>query len=151
MKDGIDFVGITTPFYCHDGKGNFLLHKRSENCRDEQGKWDPGSGQLDFGLSAQENVLKEVFEEYGCVCEIQEELLAHDIFREFDGIKTHWVAIPFFVLVDPNEVRINEPDKIDEIGWFTLDNLPEPLHSGFRFSFEKFKNHFDKYRGLSKN
>lgn len=150
MKAGIDFVGITTPFYCHDGNGNFLLHKRSKNCRDEQGKWDPGSGQLDFGISVKENVLKEVLEEYGCIGEIQEQLPAHDIFREIDGVKTHWVAIPFFVLVDPKQVRINEPDKIDEIGWFTLDGLPTPIHSGFQFTFERFKEHFDKYRGLLK-
>lgn len=146
MKIGIDYVGVTTPFYCNDGKGNFLFHKRSKNCRDENGNWDPGSGKLDFGISLEENVLKEVAEEYGCKGEIQERLPAHDIFREYDGKKTHWIAVPFFVKVDPGDVKNNEPDKIDEIGWFRLDALPEPLHTGFKITLDKFKKSFDKYR-----
>lgn len=145
MKVGTDFIGITTPFYCHDGKGNFVLHKRSAACRDEQGKWDPGSGQLELGTRIEENVLREVSEEYGCVGKIQGRLPAHDIFREQDGIMTHWVAVPFFVLVKREEVKINEPEKIDELGWFRLDALPQPLHTGFEYSLNTFREEFKKY------
>lgn len=145
MHPGLDYIGISTPFYCNDGKGNFLLHKRSQNCRDEKGRWDPGSGQLEHGTSLEQNVLREVMEEYGVAGEIQERLPAHDIFREFNNKKTHWLAIPFFVKVDTSLVRMNEPDKMDEIGWFRLDNLPSPLHTGFTFSFEKYKEYFVKY------
>ena len=63
----------------------------------------------------------------------------------FDGIETHWIAIPFFVKVDPEEVKNNEPHKIEELGWFTLDALPQPLHSGFAYSFEYCKAYFEKY------
>lgn len=146
MQIGKDFVGIATPFYCNDGKGNFLLHKRSKNCRDENGNWDFGSGKLDFGVSLEENVLREIEEEYGCKGEIQERLPAHDIFREHDGVKTHWIAVPFFVKIDPKEAKNNEPEKIDEIGWFTLDELPKPLHTGFQFTFSKFRDVFEKYK-----
>lgn len=145
MNIGIDHIGITTPFYCNDGKGNFLLHRRSKNCRDEQGHWDPGSGKLDFGVTLEENVLREVMEEYGCPGEIQERLPAHDIFRELGGVKTHWLAVPFFVKVDPQKVTMNEPHKMDELGWFRLDKLPEPLHTGFRFTFTKYRRYFDNY------
>lgn len=145
MKPGIDFVGITTPFYCNDGKGLFLLHKRSKNCRDEHGRWDPGSGKLEFGLTPEENVLKEVQEEYGCSGEIQGRLPAHPIFRTFDGIKTHWLALPFFIKVDPKRVKNNEPEKIDEIGWFRLNSLPDPLHTGFNITFTNYQKHFERY------
>ncbi|HSE34610.1 MAG TPA: NUDIX domain-containing protein [Candidatus Paceibacterota bacterium] len=145
MEIGVDFVGVTTPFYCNDGEGNFVLHKRSAKCRDEHGHWDPGSGKLDHGLSLEENVLKEVLEEYGCRGEIQERLPAHDIFREHNGKKTHWVAVPFFVKVERSEVRNNEPEKIDEIGWFRLDTLPEPLHTGFRYTLDRYREYFKRY------
>jgi len=145
MKIGIDFTGITTPFYCHDGKGNLLMHKRTKKCRDEYGRWDTGSGKLDFGISLQENVLKEVMEEYCCKGEIQEQLPAHDIFREQDGIKTHWIAVPFFIKINPDEVKIGEPEKMQEIKWFRIDNLPEPLHTGFFYTFNRYKDSFKKY------
>jgi ADP-ribose pyrophosphatase YjhB (NUDIX family) len=146
MIPGKDYIGITTPFYCNDGNGLFIFHKRSKNCRDEVGRWDAGSGQLEFGLTPEENVLKEIFEEYGCKAEIQEKLPAHSIFRELDGNKTHWLAIPFFVKVNHLEVMNNDSEKIEEIKWFSLDNLPNPLHSGFYFTFNNYKNYFNKYK-----
>lgn len=146
MEAGVDYIGVSTPFYCNDGKGRFLFHKRSVRCRDEHGRWDSGSGQLEFGTTPEENVLREVLEEYGCKGEIQEQLPAQSILREWDGRKTHWVFYPFFVKVNPKEVRNNEPDKIDEIGWFTLDVLPEPLHTGFQYTFTHYREFFEKYR-----
>ena len=146
MNPGIDYVGITTVFFCHDGKGNFLFHKRGQGCRDEQGRWDMGSGKLDHGLTLRENVLKEIEEEYGCKGVIQEELPPLDIFREHNGNKTHWLAILFFVLVDPKEVRNNEPDKMEEVKWFRLDEFPSPLHSGLQKQLSIFKDRFEKYR-----
>src|SRR5215213_2336602 len=94
LRPGIDYIGITTPFYCNDGEGNFVLHKRSESARDEQGTWDFGSGQLGFGEQIQEGMLRELFEEYGVIGEIQEQVPAHSIIREQNGRTTHWVAIP---------------------------------------------------------
>ncbi len=148
MIAGIDYIGITTPFYCNDGRGNFLLHKRSKNCRDERGHWDPGGGQLEFGQTLKESVLREVKEEYGCQGKIQEALPAHSILRKDNRKITHWVAAPFFVLVDKKFVKINEPDKIDEIGWFKLNNLPRPLHTGFSGTLKRFIKYFKKYQQL---
>lgn len=95
-KIGFDYVGITTPFYCLDGQGNILMHKRTEQSRDEHGRWDTGAGKLEVELSLEKNVLQEVWEEYGCRGEIIEQLPAHDIFREQHGVKTHWGRYPVF-------------------------------------------------------
>lgn len=141
----MDYVGISTPFYCNDGKGRLLLHKRSKNCRDEHGRWDPGSGKLEFGLTPEDNVLKEVREEYGCKGIIQKRLPAHSIFRTHNRKKTHWLAIPFFVLVNPKKVKNNDPAKIDEIEWFKLNALPKPLHTGFQFTLKHYKDHFSDF------
>lgn len=145
MKIGFDYIGVTTPFYLHDGKGNILMHKRTTQCRDEHGRWDTGSGKMEFNLSLEENVLQEVLEEYGCKGEIEGQLPAHDIFREQNGIKTHWIAVPFFVKVDPSEVKNGEPHKIEELTWFPISQLPEPLHTGFAYTFSRYKDLFGKY------
>jgi ADP-ribose pyrophosphatase YjhB (NUDIX family) len=145
MQVGVDYIGISTPFYCHDGKGRFVLHKRSLKCRDDYGVWDPGGGQLEFGSMAEENVLREVKEEYGCDGVITDRLPTFSVFRDWDGKRTHWLAAPFFIQVNPKEVRINEPDKIDELGWFTLNSLPSPLHPGFVIALKNFPECFKKY------
>jgi ADP-ribose pyrophosphatase YjhB (NUDIX family) len=145
MIIGSDYIGITTPFYCNDGKGTFLFHKRSQNCRDEQGMWDPGGGKLEFGQALEESVLREVKEEYGVDGIIQEYIPAHSVIRYHNGVKTHWVAIPFFILVTRDAVSNNDPKKIDELDWFTLTNLPKPLHTGFQYTFNHYQEYFQKY------
>jgi 8-oxo-dGTP diphosphatase len=147
MKIGIDSIGVSTSFYCHDIKGNWLLHKRSEKCRDEQGVWDSGGGKLEFGLTLEQNVLKEIREEYGCEASIEQELPAITLLRQSqDGIASHWIIIPFILRIDNcNDVKIGDPEKMAEIGWFSLNNLPHPLHSGFIKTMKLYKAIFDGY------
>ena len=64
MQKGFDYVGAGVVFFCHDGKGNVLLGKRGENCRDEHGKWDIGGGGIEFGDTAINTMRKEIAEEY---------------------------------------------------------------------------------------
>jgi ADP-ribose pyrophosphatase YjhB (NUDIX family) len=140
MKKGEDFTGITIVFHCHDGNGNFLLSKRSVNCRDEIGTWDPGGGGLELHDSVEGTLKKEILEEY-CTDIIEHEFLGfRDVHREHDGIRTHWLALDFKVLVDKEKVKNGEPHKFDEIGWFTLDTLPAPLHSQYPNFLSLYKN-----------
>jgi ADP-ribose pyrophosphatase YjhB (NUDIX family) len=140
MKKGFDYTGITIVYFCHDGNGNILMNKRSQNCRDEHGRWDIGGGGLDFGLTVEETLKKEIKEEY-CADVISYEFLGYrDVHREHEGQKTHWIALDFKVLIDPKNVANGEPHKFDEIGWHTLDNLPENIHSQFPKFLELYKD-----------
>lgn len=129
MKKGEDYTGIAIVYFCHDGKGGVLLNKRSDNCRDEQGKWDIGGGGLDFGDTVENTLKKEIKEEY-CTDVLSYQFLGYrDVHRENNGKKSHWIALDFKVLVDSSKVKNGEPHKFDSVEWFKLDNLPEPLHS----------------------
>ncbi len=131
MKKGEDYTGVAVVYFCHDGNGNFLLNKRSTKCRDEHGTWDPGGGGIEFGDTVENSLRKEIKEEY-CTDVLQCEFLGfRDVHREHNGKKTHWIALDYKVLVDRNKVGNGEPHKFDAVEWFTLDNLPEPLHSQF--------------------
>src|SRR5574343_374154 len=100
MKKGVDYIGVTVSYLCHDGQGNFLLNKRSKNCRDEHGCWDFGGGGLDFGETVLDTLKKEIKEEYSADV-VSSEYLGHlDMFREIDGTKTHWLSLEFLVEVD---------------------------------------------------
>jgi 8-oxo-dGTP diphosphatase len=139
--EGIIRTGVC--FFCHDGAGKFLISLRSKNCRDEQGRWDPGGGGLKFGEKIHDAVHREVQEEYAATPISVEFLGYRDVFREIDGLPTHWIMFDFKVLVDPVEVKNNEPHKCDGLRWVTLDeimNYPEPIHSQFPPYLEKYQN-----------
>ncbi|MAQ59291.1 RNA pyrophosphohydrolase [bacterium] len=140
MQKGFDYIGVCVCFYCHDGKGNYVFHKRGEACRDESGVWDGGGGGVKHGESIEEAVKREVLEEYGTDPLEIEELGYSDVFRDFDGKKSHWVAFRFKVLVDREQVINNEPHKHEELGWFRIDSLPTPLHSQIPGELERFKD-----------
>lgn len=140
MRKGVDYVGVSICYFCHDGKGNFVMAKRSENCRDEHGKWDTGGGALEFGDDVLERLKKEIKEEYLTDVLDCEFLGYDDVHREHGGKKTHWVALLFKVLVDREKVQIGEPHKFSDIGWFTLDTLPDNLHSSLPNFFKKYKD-----------
>ena len=135
LKRGVDHIGISASFVVHDGNGNILLQKRGKNARDEQGRWDVGGGAIEFGESIDEAIRREIMEELCCEPLEIDFLTVYDAHREHNGVKTHWIAILHAVKVDPKQVRIGEPDKIEEIGWFTSKTLPEPRHSQFDKSF----------------
>lgn len=129
LRRGIDFIGVTVVFYCHDGKGKLLLSKRSNKCRDEQGRWDVGGGSMEHGETFEEAVYREIKEEYCSDVKNLQFATVKNVIREVNGLTTHWVALLFVTQLDPAQVANGDPEKIDELGWFDLDNLPSPLHS----------------------
>ena len=143
-KKGIDYIGITCTAIVHDGNGKFAMHKRSKNARDEHGNWDIAAGGLDFGERLEECITREIKEEYCADVLELKQLGTFTALREQNGIPTHWVGRFFATKVDPKQVKIGEPHKMDDLGWFTLDTLPSPLHSQFPKVKEKIKQFFAK-------
>lgn len=138
-RPGLDYPAITCAFLCHDGHGRFLLHRRSLCCRDEQGTWDAGAGALELGETLDQAVEREVREEYRARARDIRMIDVRDVLRVQGGILHHWVAVVFAVLVDPTEVAIGEPEKMDSLGWFSLDTLPSPLHSQLVPQIESYR------------
>ena len=138
MIKGEDFIGITIVYLCYDGNGNYLLNKRSTNCRDEHGRWDCGGGALEFGDFVEQTLQREIHEEYATEVLQFEFLGFRDVHRLHKAHKTHWVSLDFKVLVDRTKVKNGEPHKFDEIGWFQLKNFPSPLHSQFPEFLRKY-------------
>lgn len=118
---------VSCVFICHDGGGKILLARRSAGARDEPGAWDTGAGALEFGETFEAAVTREVAEEYGAAL-LEITLLGVRNVVRVEPL-SHWVAVVFSVLVDPAAVKIGEPDKFDDLGWFRRSALPSPLHS----------------------
>ncbi len=146
MKAGIDFTGVAVGFYCHDQDGYFVFHKRSEQCRDEQGTWTNGGGKLEFGESPETALKREILEEYGCTCVIEEALPPQSFLQTLpDGSQKHWITLLYIVQVDRSEVKLNEPESMTEIGWYKLNELPSPLHTGTKENLSALEGNFRKF------
>ena len=93
-------------------------------------------------------MFKELREEYGCAGTIKEQLPTRTLLRKSPaGEQTHWILVPFIILLSKEEVKkvkIGDPEKMVELGWFSLDKLPTPLHPGFKKTIELYKNKLNK-------
>lgn len=145
-RAGIDYPGVTVVFFCHDGRGNLLLGKRTDQCRDEQGRWDPGGGELEFGQDVVHCLREEVRQEYGADVLDYYFLGYRTVFRWPNNVLTHWIALDFMVLVEPNTVINGEPEKKSEVRFFPANEpLPEPGHSQLPYAWLQYRKYFLPY------
>jgi len=139
MIKGFDYPGLGVVYFCHDGKGKFVMHLRGAKARDENGKWDIGAGGVDFGDTVEGTLRKEIKEEYGADVLAFEFLGYRDVHREHLGKPTHWLTLDFKVLVDPGQVVNNEPHKIDDVQWFSLETMPANIHSQIPYFLQLYR------------
>lgn len=142
MVKGIDFVGVSVVYFCHDGKGNFVMGKRSQNARDEHGKWDIGGRGVEVLVSVEKTLEKEIMEEYCTEITHYEFLGFRDVFRNQADKVSHWVALDFKVSVNSETVKNGEPHKMEEVKWFNRQSMPSisECHSQWGFFLEKYKD-----------
>jgi ADP-ribose pyrophosphatase YjhB (NUDIX family) len=53
----------------------------------------------------------------------------------------HWISFCYHGIYKSGEVRVNEPDKHEEIGWFNIDNLPKMSPYGRR-AIEEYERRY---------
>ena len=143
MKQGTDFIGVSVVYFCHDGKGNVVMAQRSQNARDEKGRWDIGGGAMEFSETVDSALKKEIFEEYNCEVKSYEFLGFREVHREHEGNKTHWIALDFKVLVDATNLKTNEPHKFDAVKLFSYKDMireHSKIHSQLPEFLEKYKD-----------
>lgn len=141
MKTGIDHIGISVGALLCNEEGKYLLGLRTENCRDEQNRWEPaGGGTLEFGERIIDGIIREAREEVGATPYDIEFVGIQESFRTVNDVNTHWIAIFYRAKVNPAEVKIMEPDKCAELRWCSIDEIPEPMHSQFPSFLEKYRN-----------
>lgn len=131
---GKSFVGVSTAAAICNRNGQIFMAQRSKNARDEHGMWDVCGGGLKFGIKIEDNLRREMNEEFAVVSqETLHPIGVREAFRtDHLGDSTHWIVLDYVIVLRDEEaqaVKINEPDMFDDCGWFDFDALPSPLHS----------------------
>lgn len=106
-----------------DGEGRLLLVQRSDS-----GVWLYPTGWADVGYSPAEVAVKEVKEETGIDCEVVR------LVAVFDGLRRGFTRIPMYSLVFlcravGGSIQPH-PLECHDAGFFSEDELPEPLAGG---------------------
>lgn len=119
MKQGIDYIGVGVGAAIFNSEGKLLITKRGKKAKNERGTWEIPGGSVEFGETFAEAIKREVKEELGVEIEVGELLgiCDHIIASE----KQHWVSPTYICKIIKGEPSILEPEKCDEIHWFTLD------------------------------
>lgn len=121
-QPGIDFPGLGVGLaILRDGK--LLLCKRMK--APEAGHWNIVGGKVDHMERAEIAARREAEEETGLsigpirYLGITEQLIEAD--------RQHWISLLYVTDDTTGDPQLTEPDKLSEIGWFDLDDLPQPL------------------------
>lgn len=121
-QPGLDFPGLGVGLaILRDGK--LLLCRRMK--APEAGHWNIVGGKVDHMEPAQLAARREAEEETGLSIGTVRYLGMTEQLIEAD--RQHWVSLLYVSDDTTGEPQLTEPDKISEIGWFDLDQLPQPL------------------------
>ena len=115
--------------------GTIFLTRRSKKV-DAPGTWSVVGGGINHGESALEAAKRETVEEAGSLPEILD-ILKSSLFKDGD-----FTYETFVCKVSPKtkhdwKPRLN-PEN-DKFGWFKLDNLPDSLHPGLKYTLKELK------------
>jgi mutator protein MutT len=125
MKKGVDYIGVGVGAIILNDKKEVFLAKRGKKAKNERGTWEFPGGGVEFGERLADAIKREMMEEYGIEIEVVYQLNTHDHIIPEDG--QHWVAPSYIAKIVKGEPKIMEVEKCEEIGWFNIDNLPQPL------------------------
>jgi mutator protein MutT len=125
MKPGKDYIGVGVGVAIWNDRGQVLLMKRGNKSYNERGAWTLPGGRVDYGEKLRDAAIREIKEELGVLIEITDATPAYDHMIPEEG--QHWVTNVFEAKIQQGEPAVQEPDKCEEIGWFALSSLPEPV------------------------
>jgi ADP-ribose pyrophosphatase YjhB (NUDIX family) len=136
MKAGKDFIGLGCGALVINDKDEILLLRYSDTSKTDPGMWARPGGQVEFGEEGARAAEREVEEETGVKVSVVRPLEFTEI---VDGENAkHWIALGFLARHVSGTPKLMEPDTHVEIGWFSLDKLPENITSYTKNSIDVF-------------
>lgn len=122
-KPGVDFPGVGCGLVIQRADGRVLLCKRMK--APEAGFWNIVGGKVDLMETSDIAARREAEEESGLKIGAVDFLCLAEEVIPADG--QHWVSLIYVTRDFTGEATLTEPDKLSEIGWFDLNDLPQPL------------------------
>jgi len=120
---GKTFPGSAAGIVILNNKNEIFLMQRSEKSRNDHNMWSIPGGKVELNESVEDAVIRETKEEADVdVQELEHLGYADHILPEYNQ---HWIAQIFLATKWTGEPKNMEPNNFDDVGWFSLDNIPE--------------------------
>ena len=140
--DRFTFLATVNIFLIKDNK---ILLIRRANTGFFDGSYEAPAGHIDGGEPVRKAAVREAFEEVGVTIDPENLRVVHVMHRY--GEKAE--RIEFFLVAEKweGEPQNKEPDKCDDIGWFSLDDLPTNMVPKSKYALEQYLagNIFSEY------
>jgi len=124
-----------------DGK---ILLSRRYNTGHEDGNYSLVAGHLEGNESFRQAMIREAKEEVGIILNPNDLRVAHITHkRKIAGYDSERVDIFLVASKWKNKIKNMEPDKCDDLKWFSINDLPENIVSYVKHALEQIeKNKF---------
>ncbi len=136
MKRGIDYIGVGVGAIIVNADGQVFLARRGPQAKNERGLWEFPGGSVEFGEKLIDALKREIQEEYGIEIAVDELLDVADHILPEEG--QHWVSPSYICHIISGKPIIREPEKCTEIGWFSIETMPNELTQITRFNLEHY-------------
>lgn len=137
MIRGIDYIGVGVGAIIVGEDGKLFLAQRGVKARNERGLWEFPGGAVEFGETLRSALRREIWEEFHIEIEIGELLDVVDHILPDEG--QHWVSPTYICKIICGEPVIVEPEKCSQIGWFSLNEIPDRLTLITRNNLEHYR------------
>ncbi len=119
-------------------RGNKILLSRRFNTGWMDGKYSLIAGHLDGNESVSQAMLREAKEEAGITIKKNDLIPATVIHRRYPGQE----YIDFFFVTEKwvGDPKIMEPNKCDDMSWYSLGNLPKNLLPYIKEAIHNYQN-----------
>jgi len=125
FKAGKDYIGAGGGVLILNKKGETLLMKRGKKSKNDVSLWNKCGGAIEYGETLMDAMKREVKEEIGVEVEIFGYLRHSDHIIKKD--KQHWIGFNLLGRIKSGIPKIMEPEKCDDLRWFSLKKLPKKL------------------------
>lgn len=142
-RENMDPKNITrvSALWVTDKENNILLARRALSKKNNPGIWGPAvAGTVEEGKTYEENVIKEAEEEIGLVG-LQPVLGPKNRVSSSHEYFGQW----FTVVVDHNYSFIKQDEEVEEIRWFTKEEILKFLDEKPEMFSKNFRNYLDYF------
>jgi 8-oxo-dGTP diphosphatase len=145
MKPGTDYIGVGCGALIVNDNNEVLLIKRTgKSSGGLPGLWSRPGGTVEFGESIKEAIIREVKEELNVDIELFGQIQFFDDLRKKEQKTIHWVGAGCFAKIVGGELKNMEPEKHDDVKWFSIENIPNNLTDFTKIAIDEFKKELDK-------